>query len=400
MASINGAPEEIQTSFVQQDDDGRKPPALVTPANAAENQTELSAASSSTATAASANAENQTGLSASARSSTATAAAPSKVCRFLVNGMKARGGRAEVDYYVDLRSENHGLFHLVEKVFELLHSENLTTDQTYSHLWNLTFEKRTYLNGWRGESISPRHHHIDEIEPRLLKDLDELRAGSKGSFYGESAKFHFVVVDTDLAAATAVEAEQENGPFPRAMRLPAQVTSDLRDDWLTEDEKSRCAARRCQWQNWYNGDNRLARDRFSREGRWILMKPEWPQWSPEEDEIMALLSFAGCKFKKSWDNLMQYAMLDRSQTAASGHWYSLQGKTPWRLPHFDVKDARNSSPAGKNSARVLLAKRQAKLRLEELLERGAPPTGPQKRARSSIESDEEDSMVSPYDYLP
>jgi len=74
---------------------------------------------------------------------------PLKVCRFLVKDLCARHGYAKADYHVDLVIGEHGLLDLVLKVFDVLHDGNLTTDTPYAHLWNLTFDGRTYRNGWR-----------------------------------------------------------------------------------------------------------------------------------------------------------------------------------------------------------------------------------------------------------
>jgi len=89
---------------------------------------------------------------------------------------------------------------------------------------------------------------------------------------------------------------------------------------------------------------------------------------------MALLILAGHKFKKSWDNILQYAFVDRAQTATSGRFYALQKDLSYRLPYFDIKKYGESAPT--NADRALLAKRLAKRRMQQLIDQRAPAGTP------------------------
>ena len=82
---------------------------------------------------------------------------------------------------------------------------------------------------------------------------------------------------------------------------------------------------------------------------------------------MGLLLNGGAKFKKSWNSIMQYAFVDRAETAASYQWYKLQKET-YRREYV----GRGLS----NGECIRLAKRLAKTHLRRCLESGAPKKQP------------------------
>jgi hypothetical protein len=238
----------------------------------------------------------------------ATTTASSLVCRFRTAQLQGRRGYAKNDYYVDLVMSKHGLFHLVESVFGIFHAG------TRSGF--LQFHQTKFSYGWRD---CPGVNYLDEQEPRLLQTLS-LEDGQKGSFKGASAEFDFVVVDAAFEDIDAAKSES----YPKITPIPNTITSELSDDWITKDMKQQCYCQSAKWKSYYEGENEWRRDRESPSYDWVLRQPIRPCWRNEECEIMGLLLNAGCKFKKSYRSILQYAFTDRSEAATSGEWYKLQ----------------------------------------------------------------------------
>ena len=288
---------------------------------------------------------------------------------------------------MDLLVDEHGLFDLVQKVFDVLRStEKITTDNCESHLWSLTFHRVKYDNGWRGheqhylEEERRTLHHIDSQEPRLLADLlDDLAPGQTGRFSGESASFDIVVVDSNLVQQEHDDPAAAGTPasYPRATALALVWSGALEDDWITtmtdDDDDlswlSQAIDLRERMQAYMQSNTsswrRNPKYRYEEDDPdWIRCKPLAPQWSPEENRIMGLLIKSGCKFTQSWNVLLQYCMVNRAKTAASGRWYKLQ-QSSYMLEYIG-KDLKSKAE------RIVFAKRKARAMLERALERGIP----------------------------
>jgi hypothetical protein len=298
------------------------------------------------------------------------------VCRFRISQLRVPGSSAYAknDYFVDLVKSQHGLLDLVTSVFVILQQrEKLTSDQFYSHLWYMKFNNIKYAYGWRttngtssGGDVTVSNH-LDEQEPRLLNALPFLlEKGQKGSFHGESANFDMVV--EDAALETLLDAAQAASSYPKITAIPNTMSSKLESDFIPSDDqtKQECHSLAQKWLAYYQGNNEWRRDRDTCE--WVLRQPIRPAWGAEECQIMGLLLNSGCKFKKSWTNVLRYAFLDRSEGATSGEWYKLQ-KESYRRDHIG-----RSLPS--KEERILLAKRLAKARMLKLLQAGVPDGPP------------------------
>lgn len=301
---------------------------------------------------------------------TATDGAPPEkhtVCRFLIKNLQGGGGHAKAEYRIDLVTSKHGLLDMVVKVFEVLQKEKLTADRYSSHLWSLTLAGTNFENGWRSHHSGPgsKMNHLDEEDIRLLKDLAKpLADGQKGRFSGESAKFDIVVEKAVVASIDPTKVKA----YPKLTAVKNPVSSKLEADWLSNQQQADCAMKRAAWIDYYQGDNVWKRDQHDhRSQELVAAKPEHGRWSPDELEIMGLLMKAGCKFKKSWKNILEFALVDRAETSASGQWYKLQ-KATYHLDYI----GRNKS----NEQRILLAKRLAKSSMETFLENAVPKLGP------------------------
>ncbi len=248
-----------------------------------------------------------------------------------------------------------------------MHKENLTTDFIYSHLWDITFNNKTYSNGWRhqkwplgsGEWDRPAtDDDVDEGERRLLSGFNSpLEKGQKGRFGGESASFEFVLESiTDASPPLNASAVT----YPNVSKVANVISSKAEDDWLTPSQKSQCNQLMATWRNFYSGNNSWKRVKYPGDRKFQRAKPSPPEWRNEQLEIMGLLINADCKFKKCWTNIMQYAFVDRTESACSMRWYQLK-KEDYRLEWFG---------RGKSSTeKIQLAKRLARSMMKRQLER-------------------------------
>jgi len=268
------------------------------------------------------------------------------VCEFLIQDLRAGRGHAANNYCLSMLVGEHGLFDLVLKVFEILHHQKLTTDQYYSHLWSISFDGKSYHNGWRGCLLGPQSH-VDEEDIRPLHNL-RLQQGQKGKFRGQSASFLFVVQKINGVPDKKVQ-------YPIYSAIHQSFSSALSDDWISADQVTATLKARDHWKDYYNGQN--SSKRCSRTFEVVPCKPLPPQWIPSELELLGLLINAGHKFTKAWKTILQYALVARPKAATSGQWYKLQ-KESYRREYIG---------RSKSSAEMtLLAKNLAKTNVENI----------------------------------
>ena len=183
-----------------------------------------------------------------------------KVCRFLISNLQGGRGYAKTDYHIDLLQSRHGLYDIAVAVFDIMHKEKLTTDSIYSHLWDMTFNKKTYSNGWRRQHpISDEwdrpatDEDVDTGEPRLFSGLNNpLEKGQKGRFGGESASFDFVLesITDDSSFHSSAEVT-----YPHVSKVGNTISCKVEDDWITPSQKSQCNQMSTTWKNFYSGNN-------------------------------------------------------------------------------------------------------------------------------------------------
>jgi len=306
-----------------------------------------------------------------------------KVCRFIITKLQGGKGYAKNDFRIDLLQSKHGLYDIAETVFDILGKEKLTHDMIYSHLWGLSFNNKSYKNGWRhqhytsGEWDRPAtSRDIDYGEPRLFSGLEvPLEEGQKGKFGGESASFDFElesITDIDMttaatataaaaaAAATATAASKEDVTYyPHVSKVVSQISTKVEDDWVTPTQKSQCIKLRNKWVKFYSGKNGWKEMRHGGDRSFTRAKPSSPTWSRGEMKIMGLLLNSDCKFKKCWTNIMQYAFVNRTESACSMKWYQLK-KEDYRLQYI--------GSGLSDTERISLAKRLAKSMMKVQLE--------------------------------
>jgi|AntRauTorckE5430_2_1112549.scaffolds.fasta_scaffold03764_3 hypothetical protein len=295
------------------------------------------------------------------------------VTRFLIQHLHARRGYATTDYYIDLINEKHGLYDLVSTVYDTLRKENLTDDNINSHLWNVHFAGIRYKNGWRHCNIfdgmsydrPAGKYDIDEGERRIFSSLaTPLEKGQRGVCKGESASFDILVQSTSLTEDQEKDPKDEKKEEASLQLTPIVLTLSgfVEDDWISAAKKTECVTLQHSWDHYFRGENTWKKDRRTR--NFIPCKPLSPQWDNDEMTIIGLLLNSDAKFKKSWTNVLQYAFVNRKESAASMKWYQLKGKDSYKIEH--------RGRGMTDDARIRLAKRLAKKRMMSLLERGCP----------------------------
>ena len=331
------------------------------------------------------------------------------VSRFLIQNIQGGRGYATADYSIEFIREKHGLYDLVSAVFGIMWKEKLTQDDIYSHLWNVTFEGTTcsvlacFANPVEGTyDRSPTSGDIDEGESRIFSSLAvPLAKGQKGSFSGSSANFDFVVDDaavgevdeSDIVVTLyspwgGVQKSEDDKDkekkddknassltmtnYPKCKKVASQLSGSMDSDWIASTEtKTKCLRLSNAWFEFFQGLNSWKRDR--RTLGWLPTKPQSPPWNVDEITIIGLLLNSDSKFKKSWTNILQYAFLNRTESATSMKWYLLKGKESYRIEHY----GRGMT----NENRIKLAKRLARKNMLGLFDIGTPKKDPHPNAR-------------------
>jgi hypothetical protein len=278
----------------------------------------------------------------------------SEITCFAVTLLKGHKGHAEADYTVELATNEHGLFHLIEFVIEKImnREEGITTDFYFSHLWDVEFQGKIYKNGWRPSSVEASiKNHIDQEDVIPLKDLN-IQVGDKGLFSGGTGSFNISVL--------SVETQKEAGlKYPIFKKMPVPYSSLLSDDWLSADEKCRIEKLRLDFQSYYKTKSVWQGSYFQGFERAF---PKNPGWDDFEMDLMEALIEADCKFKKSWNSILKYAFCGRTESSTSGKWYQLQ---KYRMKSFGTVDKK-----------ILLAKRLACNLIDKALSTGIPKPQP------------------------
>ncbi|GKY98523.1 hypothetical protein MPSEU_000809400 [Mayamaea pseudoterrestris] len=303
---------------------------------------------------------------ASSPPTSSTENAPMTHCRFLVSQVRTHK-HADCEFHVDLIREKHSLFTLVALIFKEFHNKHLTHDDYYSHLWNLFWNNEEFQYGWQDcpqvrilEMFEERKKHIGDKHQQFLKTFD-LQTGQKGSFEGRSATFSITLIglmpDVD---ASSIES------YPKIVAAPLTFGDKLEADWLSRDDATRCLTLADYWYYWYEGENEW---RLIDGDEWSLRRPLFKEWTADEMDLMGFLINGNCKFKKSWNSILRFALLDRREGACSQMWYKLKGPQNYRLEE--------GCGRGLSADRCIRhAKIMAKGRIRQLLSEGSPRRKP------------------------
>jgi len=292
------------------------------------------------------------------------------ICRFLVKNIQA-SKLSTVNLTVDLLLERDSLLAFAENVFDagLKKHGKVECCGLVSQLWNLTFDGVTYLGGRREGILScwnfPNMPHIDNHEPRFLKDLP-LEVGKYGCFTVHSMG----TFDFEVQSLTNVTSKNEpDTSYPiKSKEVKLKLSTKLECDFLTASEQQAALTLRRQYDAHYTGKNGWKRDRQT--GRILPSVPLRKPWRGREKDLIVLLQHAGAKFKKSWNAILQYGVIDRPEAASSGQWYKIQREG--HLYHVGGL----TKGMSKDQA-LVAAKNLCQTMLERFVRAGAPQPDPQ-----------------------
>eukprot|EP00814_Leptocylindrus_danicus_P016660 CAMPEP_0116034296 /NCGR_PEP_ID=MMETSP0321-20121206/19521_1 /TAXON_ID=163516 /ORGANISM="Leptocylindrus danicus var. danicus, Strain B650" /LENGTH=359 /DNA_ID=CAMNT_0003510577 /DNA_START=17 /DNA_END=1096 /DNA_ORIENTATION=- len=304
-----------------------------------------------------------------------------EICRFLIKDINSdEAGHLLSSLYIDLIRSQHGLYDLVSTVFDVLNDKGLSSDSVYSHLWSLKLAGFTYQYGWRfcgGKTTqnSVKPNTLDEAEPRIISTLAiPLADGQKGRFIGSNIQFSIVVKsaaleEIDPTTTAQNEMERMRSLYPRVTEVPNEISADIfQQDWITAAEMGLCENLRSHFEIFTRGKNSwkpIGRDLIGYEP----CKTKHPEWNlGRENEIIGLLMNAGYKFKKSWNNILKFAFINRSEGATSYHWHRLRNEDYFEIEHY----GRNLS----NERKIITAKVLAQKRMRSFLGSDLPKRDP------------------------
>lgn len=120
--------------------------------------------------------------------------------------------------------------------------------------------------------------------------------------------------------------------YPRVETVTLDLNAVVDSNFLSDELKQAAMRLRAQYATYYAGNNGWKQD--PRTGAYSARKALAPDWGIQEIEIVSLLINADTKFKKSWNEILQYALVDRPETASSGYWYKLRGKESYKREYF------------------------------------------------------------------
>lgn len=247
------------------------------------------------------------------------------LCRFLVKSIRAHT-HSTVNLTIDLLVERDSLLDLAVAAFDegLKKLGHCSCWSLNSHLWSLVFEGVKYDNGWRGRfGIFAPQRHIDEQEPRPLRQLRKpLQVGQSGCFWARTEMGSFDFVVQSLQDVTT--AGKTNADYPVTVKqVKLNISTKLECDFLTAAEQQMALGLRHQYEAYYAGNNVWKRHE-RHPSQFFEGKPNRAPWGSQEIELMLLLQRAGAKFKKSWNAILQFGLLDRPEPASSWRWYKIQ----------------------------------------------------------------------------
>jgi hypothetical protein len=268
------------------------------------------------------------------------------ICRFLIQGLSSSNGRSKSDFHVDLVLSVDGLLTLVKSVYGVLNTQFRSHETHRGFHWRLHFQGEVY------RFSDPDIHHFD-----LLRQ--PLRSGQTGWFEGSTASFRFSIVNTHMGEICSTRLVQ----YPKISVVvpPRELTPEMKADWLSDEMKLRAKDFnfRCKKYN-MNGANIWNQDAA---GDYFRDTPKPTKWTKFEEDILSLVVRSGHKFQESWNNILQYCLLSRSEVETSQQWY----KQRKRLS-LDVSDSDDDSKGGF----ILEAKRLGSILQQAHLKAGVP----------------------------
>jgi len=348
-----------------------------------------------------------------AKVATEESASSANIYRFKIDDVYCALQRPE-GCFVSLSSDK-GLYDLINEVFRAVLTP-LCDDNIISHMWSVSL-----YSSERGDTFHGPFHHrkpeCSEMHPRNLGDLS-LSVGATGRFKSQSGSFAFKLVDvraveasTSSSPSSAMEA-LSGSSLPSVERLaPSPWSTNVITDFLTSEEMDRAMTYRDAFAAYMADDNAWMRCRKSEREReyvtgsphhiFVAGKPESSPWgyadNPEVTLLILLLK-SGAKFKQSWESILKYGLIRRTQAATSMKWYQIRkedlNQTNSMISYFSWTAG---VVRGKSSGMMILdAKRIARNLMEAALAHDIPVLGPPPRRPSRLNSRELRHIVCKY----
>jgi hypothetical protein len=299
---------------------------------------------------------------------------PFSIARFRLSQLKGNSESrcdpyTHADYHVDLIASHHTLLDVVAVAFDVLKAENMTHDGVTTHAWTISVGDHARC-----------HHRVGIIcNDHVRLDSLGLVPGDVGSFCGASASFVVTLVDCDAPMI-------KNTIYPKLEAIAVKKFSERIDtDWIDDAAKVKAELLRGQFQQYYGGDNswkRCKKTGDANDGYWVPTTPTAAGWSASEIKLMSCFKVTDCSFQAVWKNVLQYALVDRSELETSQRWINLQQQQQRWIGECKGKAGGLSN----NDELVRAGKRRAQVHLEKALLRGPPQTPelhPWKRALKS-----------------
>jgi hypothetical protein len=257
-----------------------------------------------------------------------------QVCRFIVQGLASRRGRARSDFHVDLLTSVDGLLTLVMAVYGVLNKNSIEKESYRCVKWRLNFG---------GVSFGLCDAEIHQF--KLLQN--SLRDGQTGWFKGASVSFRFSVE----SACTKEISSGMLSSYPKiqVIRRGTSLSSSMNHNWLSADKRARALQFRQDFREYLDGAN----------------ASKALKWTSEEDDILYPLIKSGNKFQECWKSILQYGFVDRSEVGTSQEWYKIRMNRT--SPQMDQDPSKPEL--------IVKAKRRCAELLEKHLQAGIPVLG-------------------------
>jgi hypothetical protein len=270
-----------------------------------------------------------------------------QVCRFIVQGLVSRRGRARSDFHVDLLTSVDGLLTLVMAVYGVL-NKNSTEKESYRCVkWRLNFD---------GVSFGLCDADIHQFQ--LLQS--PLRDGQTGWFKGASVSFRFSV---ERACTKEISSGMISSyPKIQVIRRGISFSSSMDHDWLSADKRARALQFRQDFREYVDGAN-IWKKEWS--GDYFRDHPKAHTWTSEEDDILYRLIKSGNTFQDCWKSILQYGFVNRSEVGTSQEWYNIRKNRT--SPQIDQDPSKPEL--------IVKAKRRCAELMEKHLQAGIPVLG-------------------------
>jgi hypothetical protein len=298
------------------------------------------------------------------------------VCRFLIQSLCSSKGRAKNDFYIDLVSSVDGLLTLVKSVYGIVKKFQKLEESYRTLHWRLHFQGDVFT------LADPETHHFNMLRYAL-------QDGQSGWFEGSNASFRFTVLHTHLSEICPsrignypkIEVVKRFRTLPANTSIPSTFTDLIKDDWLTDEQKTQGQDFNKRFREFSSGANVWNQNAT---GDFFRDRPKPPKWTEQEEEVIACLIQSDFKFQESWQNILRHAFVNRSEVGAAQQWYKLRKRSK--------ETALESLDSSTACMLIIRSKALCSDILENHLKTGVPELGehPQKRKAEEV-SESQDS---------